>query len=168
MKRIINGKRYDTETARLVGEYCSPGSDSDFSHLEESLYQKRTGEYFIAGVGGPMTKYSVSTGQNSWSGGAKIITLTSEEAREWAEEHLTADEYEAEFPVTPDEPELSIGGNIRAAREAHNLTQVQLAERMGVDQARISQWESGQTEPLASSIMALARALGVEPGELLK
>lgn len=97
MKKIINGKRYDTETAGLIGEWGNGLSHSDFNRCEESLYKKRTGEYFLYGKGGAMTKYSKPTGQNSWSGGEDINSLTIEDAKEWAEKHLTADEYEAEF-----------------------------------------------------------------------
>ncbi len=97
MKKIINGKSYDTETAKAVGEWSNSGSWRDFSHMEETLYRKKTGEYFLYGEGGPMTKYAESAGQNAWSGGSKIIPLSHENARQWAEEHLDADEYEAIF-----------------------------------------------------------------------
>lgn len=100
MKKIINGRRYDTSTARLIGEYSKAISSSDFSHFEESLYCKKTGEYFLAGEGGPMTKYARSSGQNEWSGGSEILPITADDAREWAEKHLTAEEYEAEFGAT--------------------------------------------------------------------
>lgn len=93
MKKIINNKVYDTDTARKLGEWSNAGGWSDFNHIEETLYQKRTGEYFLHGEGGPMTKYAVSCGNNSWSGGEKIIPLTYENARKWAEERLDADEY---------------------------------------------------------------------------
>ena len=103
MQKIINGKKYNTETAEMVGEYWNGRSPSDFSHVSEELYKKRTGEFFLYGEGGPMTKYKVTVGTNSWSGGESIVPLTFEEAREWAEEHLEVDEYEAIFgEVTED------------------------------------------------------------------
>jgi len=168
MKRIINGKRYDSETARLVGKFSNPGSGRDFQHYVESLYQKRTGEYFLYGIGGPMTQYAVSTGQNSWSGGSKIIPFTADEARDWAEEHLTADEYEAEFPVNPEPVRNLIGDNIKRIRESKSLTQTELAEMTGTDQRQIWRYESGETTPDGYRIIEFAHALGVEPGELLK
>ena len=96
MKKIISGKVYDTDKAEELGiyEYSNP---SDFHHISETLYRKRTGEFFIWGAGGPMTKYARAVDQNSWSGGQRIMPLTFKEAREWAEEHLGADEYEAIF-----------------------------------------------------------------------
>ena len=97
MKKIINGKVYDTEKAKELGTYANAGSWRDFSHLEETLYRKKTGEFFLFGEGGPMTRYAEAEGQNSWTGGRRIMPMSYDEAREWAEEHLTADEYEAIF-----------------------------------------------------------------------
>lgn len=102
MKRIINNKVYDTETARNVGAWDNGKYGNDFGRLSETLYQKKTGEFFLYGEGGPMTKYAKSAGNNSWSGGEEIIPLTVEAARTWAEEHLTADEYMREFEVEQD------------------------------------------------------------------
>ena len=97
MKKIIDGKLYDTETATRVGSFDSGGSCRDFSHFEESLYKTPGGAYFVAGSGGPMTGYARSDGQNSWTGSEDIRALTREEAFEWAQSHLDADETQAEF-----------------------------------------------------------------------
>lgn len=98
MKQIIKGKKYDTETAKVVAEISGGGSGwRDFGYYEETLYKKRTGEYFLHGEGGPMTRYAISVGGNSWTSGSKIIPLTYDGAREWAEKNLGVEEYEAEF-----------------------------------------------------------------------
>ena len=102
MKRIINKKLYDTETARAIGAWDNGKYGNDFGRLLEILYRKKTGEFFLYGEGGHMTKYARSAGNNSWIGGEEIIPLTVEAAREWAEEHLTADEYMREFEVEQD------------------------------------------------------------------
>lgn len=103
MKKIINGRRYDTETAKFLGE-DSYSNWGDFHFWEETLYQKRTGEFFLHGVGGPASKYAETVGQNQWTGGEKIIPLKFEKAREWAENHLEADDYEDIFgPVEEDD-----------------------------------------------------------------
>lgn len=96
MKKIINGKRYDTKTAKEIGcdSYSNP---RDFHFWEETLYQKKTGEFFLFGEGGAASKYAESCGQNEWCGGCKIIPFTFETARKWAEEHLDVDDYEATF-----------------------------------------------------------------------
>ena len=96
MKKIINGKRYDTETAMFCGS-DSYSNRMELSWWEETLYQKKTGEFFLYGEGGPMSRYAETTGQNSWSGGERLMPLSLSTAQKWAEEHLTADEYEKIF-----------------------------------------------------------------------
>lgn len=104
MKKIINGKLYDTDTAKELGRWSNMGDTRNFHWYREVLYRKRTGEYFLHGEGGPLTQYAVSISDNSWSGGDKIIPMTAATARKWAEEHLDADEY-AEIFGMPDEGE---------------------------------------------------------------
>ena len=101
MKKIIKGKVYDTDTARSLG-WDSYSNVSDFRYWREELYQKRTGEFFLHGEGGPMSRYARSIEQNTWSDGEMIIPLSAAKAREWAEEHLSVDEYEQIFGL-PDE-----------------------------------------------------------------
>jgi len=96
MRKIINGRRYDTDTAQFLG-YAGYSHPGDFSFWVERLYRKRTGEFFLYGVGGPMSKYARRVGLNVWSGGEEIRPLSLEEAREWVEENLDADEYEVIF-----------------------------------------------------------------------
>lgn len=114
MKKIINNKKYDTETARCVGSnsYSYP---RDFNWFEETLYCKRTGEYFLLGEGGPASKYAERVEQNSWSGGKQLIPLSFESAQKWAEENLTADDYETEFgAVTEDETAVTLSISLPA------------------------------------------------------
>jgi len=93
MKKVINGKLYNTESAKKLGYWSNGISRSDFQFCEETLYKTRSGQYFLHGEGGPMTKYAVSCGQNSWSGGEHIEPINEDTARKWCEEHLDADEY---------------------------------------------------------------------------
>lgn len=103
MKKIIKGRLYDTATARMLGLDC--GGDG-FRAWKEELYQKRTGEFFLYGEGGPMTQYAhYVDGNNAWSNGEKIIPLTFETARQWAEEHLGADEYGEIFGMPSEDAE---------------------------------------------------------------
>lgn len=97
MKKIIQGKVYDTDTAKNVGELVNDNWSNDSHWFVETLFQKRTGEFFLHGEGGPDSKYAESAKNNGWFGGEKIIPLSYEAAREWAEEHLTASEYNAVF-----------------------------------------------------------------------
>ena len=103
MKKIIGGKLYDTDTAQFLASRSSPGS-GDFTSFCERLYRKRTGEYFIHGEGGAMTKYRERQGYDSWGWGEQIIPLTYDEAQDWCEKYMTTEEYQAEFgPVSEGE-----------------------------------------------------------------
>lgn len=97
MKKVINGKRYDTDTAREMASASSTEGRSDFHWWEETLYRKSTGEFFLYGQGGPASRYAESCGQNQWSGGSRIMPVSLETAQKWAEEHLDADDYEEIF-----------------------------------------------------------------------
>lgn len=97
MKKIIDGKTYDTEKSENLAEMSSNGGPGDFRYYEETLYRTQRGRYFVYGIGGPMTKYAQSTGQNSWSGGSRIDPISESEARKWCEENLDGDEYEKIF-----------------------------------------------------------------------
>lgn len=97
MKKIINNKVYDTETAVKVGEWDNGQRNNNLYWCIEELHRKRTGEFFLYGYGGPGSKYAVSLGDSSWSGGEKIIPLTYQAAQKWAETHLDGDKYEAIF-----------------------------------------------------------------------
>ena len=50
--------------------------------------------------------------------------------------------------------------DISTARRARKMTQAQLAEAMGVDQAVISRWESGKVSPNAENLAKLKEILG--------
>ena len=96
MKKIINGRRYDTDSAKALAE-ASYSNRSDFNFWEETLYRKSTGEFFLYGEGGPASRYATAVGQNSWSGGSRIMPMSTQEARSWAEKNLSGDEYEKIF-----------------------------------------------------------------------
>ena len=97
MKKIINGKVYSPDTARMIGS-CSNWLDhSDPLWINETLYQKKTGEFFLVGEGGPESKYAEIIGGCRWTGGSKILPLTWEEAKEWAHNYLCKDQYDKIF-----------------------------------------------------------------------
>lgn len=102
MKKIINQKRYDTDKAVKVGEYWN--GMTGFNRIDETLYRKRTGEFFLHGQGGANTKYAKAVGTNCWQGDERLMPLEFNTARKWAEEHLDADQYEEIFgAVTEDD-----------------------------------------------------------------
>lgn len=116
MKKVIKGKVYNTETTKKCGEYEPNPYRSDFNWFCETLYQKKNGEFFLHGDGNANSRYSKSCGQNEWCGDEKIIPLTYQEAQEWAERHLTGDEYEEIFgEVAEDDSRVSLNLSMTAA-----------------------------------------------------
>lgn len=93
--KIINGKKYDTSTAQELAVYASRSNPTDFEYFEEVLYIKKTGEYFLVGMG---NKDSLYSDENQESGkGVTIKPFTLEEARSWAEQRLDIETYEKLF-----------------------------------------------------------------------
>jgi hypothetical protein len=87
MKKVINGKVYNTEKATEVANFQNGVMPSDFDFLEETLYQSPNGQFFIAGSGGAKTKYSQPVGSNNRGGGSDIELLNESEAKDWLERH---------------------------------------------------------------------------------
>lgn len=84
MKRIIDGKLYNTETATKI---CndSYGYSGDFKYFDEDLYVTKNGNYFLAGEGGAASKYGKATGQGETSGSVGIFALSKQEAFEFCQ-----------------------------------------------------------------------------------
>lgn len=103
MKEIINGVLYDTATAKHLGKWRNnpDASSPDFCVL--ALYQKRNGEFFLAysGVGAERYICHISDG---FAGRTKhILPLSPEDAAEWTEDYLSADQYIAVFGEVPED-----------------------------------------------------------------
>jgi hypothetical protein len=85
MKKVIEGIRYDTERATEVCKLGEHYGGRDFRSWSGTLHvTPRSGRWFIAGEGGPMSMFAQSTG-NGTSGGSDIIPLTEDRARELLE-----------------------------------------------------------------------------------
>ena len=78
MKKIINGRKYDTTTATQV---CY-GFFGNFGCKEVTLYQKKNGEFFE---------------HHELDGKEWIEPVDESEAKRFAEEQMTGDEYEKFF-----------------------------------------------------------------------
>lgn len=99
MKKIIDGKTYNTETATRIGNRSSsyPG---DFRYVDEDLYITKKGTFFLAGEGGAMSKYSTSYGDNSWGGSDGMEVLSKAAALEWCERYdIDSDVIEQYFEI---------------------------------------------------------------------
>jgi hypothetical protein len=97
MKRIIDGKRYDTDTATRIAaaeSSCNPG---DFHYWAETLYMTKKGAFFMQGEGGALSRWSEPVGSNGRGGGSGIRPMTETEAREWCEANSVDADRIAEF-----------------------------------------------------------------------
>lgn len=117
MKKIINGRRYDTSTATLIDYHMinnisfdkvDKGNVESFKKYIsekrlldqrlENLYRKKTGEFFLYTLNVPMSRlaerklYGIGKYEN-------IIPLTVDEAKEWMEECSDAETYESVFEI---------------------------------------------------------------------
>lgn len=101
MRLILKNKAYDTEKARVVGEWVDFDPRGP-SRITERLYRKRTGELFLYGTGDPYARQSSLPGRAEWRGSEWIQPLDYDLGREWAEEHLEPAAYEAAFGVPAD------------------------------------------------------------------
>lgn len=81
MKKIIKGKMYNTDTAKEIVTHFLMSN----ANLEKTitLYQKRTGEFFMHHV--------------PQRGTQSIQPCNDDDAREFASQHMSADEYEKVF-----------------------------------------------------------------------
>ena len=63
---------------------------------------------------------------------------------------------------------MSLGSKLAEERRKNNLTQEQLAERLGVSRQAVSRWESDAAYPETDKIVRMAALLGVSCDYLLR
>ena len=63
---------------------------------------------------------------------------------------------------------MGVSANIRQLRKKAGLTQIELADKVGVSIATLRRWEAGETSPTGTRIIELANLLGASPDELVK
>lgn len=85
MKRVIDGRVYNTETATEICELPCRHNPGDFGYHQTSLYLTKNGRYFLAGGGGPMSMWARALDGNSTGGGSGVRPLDKSEARDYAE-----------------------------------------------------------------------------------
>lgn len=61
-----------------------------------------------------------------------------------------------------------LGKNLKTLRTQKNITQVDIANTLGVDRSFVSNIENGKNNPTLSTIASLAKALKVSVVELFK
>lgn len=62
---------------------------------------------------------------------------------------------------------IKVGKNIKAARTAKNMTQLELADALGVTYQAVSNWERGNTMPDIAKLPDISKALDIDIANLL-
>ncbi|MBQ7594754.1 MAG: helix-turn-helix domain-containing protein [Synergistaceae bacterium] len=62
---------------------------------------------------------------------------------------------------------MALASNIRIQRKRAGLTQIELAEKLGVSIATLRRWEAGETAPTGTRIIELANLLGISPDDII-
>ncbi|MGW0795211.1 helix-turn-helix domain-containing protein [Streptomyces sp. NPDC002692] len=75
-------------------------------------------------------------------------------------------------PARPDDRVLTrrreVGAQIRRVREHHNLTQLEVCSRSGIDVATYSRIEMGHSSPLLDTLIRISDAIGCELSDLVR
>ena len=103
MRKIIDGKVYDTTTATEICDISPSGySQNDFNHEDTRLYRSPKGAYFVAGNGGARSRWAHPVGQNGSTDGDGLVLIDETEARSLTEQHAPAATY-SQFFGEPEE-----------------------------------------------------------------
>lgn len=135
MNKLINGKRYDTDKAELIAQSDNGCYVGDLDFYCETLYRKRTGEFFLHVEGGPRTRCAKRDG-SGWVGGEEINPLPYREACEWAEENMDADEYASAFGDPDNDDDAIVSALFKISANAKTKLERE-ASRTGKTQSRI-------------------------------
>ncbi len=63
--------------------------------------------------------------------------------------------------------QIKIGKFIKECRNKNNLTQMQLAEKLGITDRAVSKWENGRAMPDSAIMLDLCKELGITVNDLL-
>ena len=61
---------------------------------------------------------------------------------------------------------MTVGDNIRKLREAHDLTQSELADQLGVTRETVVKWEINKFSIRDSHVIKLCEIFGIEPDDI--
>lgn len=98
LKRIIDGRTFNTATAQSLAYFAHEPGYEEYRHQWESLYQARSGAYFLVGEGMSHTPWSAAIPDcNDRMRGHALLPLTKAEAKHWLELREKTAEYAEVF-----------------------------------------------------------------------
>lgn len=134
MKTVIDGKVYDTDTARLVKQ--ADFTVADGTRGQQALYCRRDGSFFLM-LSGARSKGTAVIGLPEIRE-PHIVPLSYDSAMLWMTFEATAEEYSAVFPGAPDPSNASMTVWL-SAESAAKLRQAANGRKTSV-QALIDEW----------------------------
>ena len=87
MKKVINGKMYDSETDLAIAFYETSNNVNSRYYYSERLHMTDDGEFYLHGTGGFFTQYGKVCEDGSRCSGEDIILLPMEKAKRWVKFH---------------------------------------------------------------------------------
>lgn len=121
MKKIINGKVYDTNTAKEICQKEPIEYQNDLQYSCMTLYRKKTGEFFLHIF--------------SNKSGNQIEPISFNDAKSFVEEYGTSEQYEELFGTPYESGEaVTLGLQVSAAAAAKLK---QEAARLGIPQGKL-------------------------------
>ena len=96
MKIIMEGLRYDTDTAEEVASYNNGYCPADFNYIYRTLYRTERGNWFCVNKGGANTAYAESYG-DSRSEGTRVEPMGDPDAYDLLEQWGATDALEKYF-----------------------------------------------------------------------
>lgn len=86
MIKVLDGKRYNTETAEMVFGWSNGHHSGDFRRRDKDLYRTKKGAWFIHHEGGALTDMAVSCGSGT-TGSSRIEPVCGRDAMRFLEAH---------------------------------------------------------------------------------
>lgn len=86
MKKIVNGKLYDVDTAERIHEWDNGYQCNDAHYVSKDLYRTQKGNWFIVVFGGPLSEFGNKCG-NNYHSDQYIQALDASDVVEWLEKH---------------------------------------------------------------------------------
>jgi len=103
MRKVIKYSVYDTDKARKIGQYKNLRYSTDFVEVLETLYQSRSGKYFVhakaVDMDGNLEDGMAVLFANKTPEPQRIFPLSAEQAKHYAQEKLSEDEYKKLYSI---------------------------------------------------------------------
>ena len=116
MKKVINNKVYDTDTARLIADVPHTNIKGSEGACEQRLYLKKSGEFFLWLSGARSEVVSNMALDNGVHDRERhFYPISYEQARKWAESEMSADEWLELFEPEEDDSTSQLAIKISTA-----------------------------------------------------